>query len=146
MIWPGLYLMLVPLNAWPTIMLGLAVEFFFVRKITTLNLRMCITATICMNAASSVLGVIIYLFAGYSYNLLLDFLFCLGYYNPGRWLGLLLLIVLINSVLEWGVLRAFKQTISRIGFLWLCLANSLSVTLALYAVYFLARLGVIVVY
>jgi len=135
--------MLVPLHAWPAIVLGLAVEFFFVRKITTLRFRMCIVATVCMNALSAVLGLLIYIFAGYCYNLLIDNLCDLGFFNPGRWLGLLLLIVLINSTLEWGVLRAFRQKIRRSGFLWLCLANSLSVTLALYYVYILMRLNLV---
>ena len=136
-IWPGLYLTALPCAPW-AIGLGLVIEFFFLRKITTLSFRMCVVADICMNAVSALIGFFVRVFAGFALDFLFENVFNLGHWDRGRWLSILLLVVLVNSILEWLVLwGAFRQKIARKGFLWLCFANSLSVALALYCIHFL---------
>ncbi len=54
-VWPALFLEQ-RLFSWWAIGLGLVVEFFFVRWLTTLSLRMCVVADLSMNAASALLA------------------------------------------------------------------------------------------
>jgi hypothetical protein len=133
-VWPALFLEQ-RLFSWWAIGLGLFVEFFFVRRLTTLSFRMCIVADLSMNAGSALLGAFLIPLAGIGWELfpgtLIYKVFNVGTFNPGTWLATFLFSVLINGVLEWLVLRfAFRQKIGRKGFWWLCFANSLSVGLA----------------
>jgi hypothetical protein len=133
-VWPALFLEQ-RLFSWWAIGLGLLIEFFFVRWLTTLNLRMCAVADLSMNAASAVLGMFLIPVAGLIWELfpglLLYKIFNVGTFNPVTWTFTFLAAVFINAMLEWLVLRlGFRQKIGKRGFGWLCLANSLSVGLA----------------
>jgi hypothetical protein len=133
-VWPALFLE-DRLFSWWAIGLGLVVEFFFVRWLTTLNLRMCVVADLSMNAASALLGIFLIPLAGIAWEffpgLILYNIFRVGTFNPGTWAATFLLAVLINAVLELLVLRlAFRQKVGKRVFWWLCVANSLSVALA----------------
>lgn len=133
-VWPALFLEQ-RLFSWRAIGLGLVVEFFFVRWLTVLGFRMCIAADITMNAASALLGIILVPAAGFIWELfpgiIIYKVFNIGTFNPGTWAATFLFAVFINAALETSVLRfAFKQKTGKRVFWWLCVANSLSVSLA----------------
>jgi hypothetical protein len=111
------------------------VEFFFVRRLTTLSMRMCIVADLGMNTASALLGIFLLPLAGIAWEYfpgaVLYEVFKTGTFNPGTWAATFLFAVFINAALESLVLRfAFRQKVGKRVFWWLCVANSLSVTLA----------------
>jgi hypothetical protein len=133
-IWPAMFLEQ-RLFSWWAIGLGLVVEFFFVRWLTTLSLPMSIVADLSMNAASALLGILLIPLAGIAWEffpgMILYKVFDVGTFNPGTWAATFLFAVFINAALESLVLRfAFRQKVDKRVFWWLCVANSLSVALA----------------
>jgi len=139
-IWPALFLE-ERLFSWWAIGSGLIVEIFFVRWLTSLNLKMCVLADLAMNAASSLLGLLLIPIAGIAWEffpgIILYKAFNIGTFNPGTWAATFVFAVLINAALEATVLRiAFKQPTGKRVFWWLCVANSLSVSLAFGSLYF----------
>lgn len=135
MVWPAAFLESRLLSAW-VISAGLFIEYFFVWRVTQMGAWRAILADIAMNAASTLLGIILIPLAGIVWEifpgLLLYKLFDLGTFNPGTWAATFLLAVLTNSGLELLVLRlCFRQPPGGGLFWWLCLANALSVGLAM---------------
>lgn len=134
-IWPAAFLENRLLSVW-LISAGLFIEYFFVWRVTSLGMWRSILADVTMNAASTLLGIVLIPLAGIAWEffpgILLYKWFNLGTFNPGTWAATFVLAVLINAVLEMTVLRvAFKQRFGKPLFLWLCLANALSVGLAM---------------
>jgi hypothetical protein len=134
-IWPAAFLENRLLSVW-IISAGLFIEYFIVWRVTSLGVWRSILADVTMNAASTLLGIVLIPLAGIAWEffpgILLYKWFNLGTFNPGTWAATFVLAVLINSVLEMTVLRvAFKQRFGKRLFLWLCLANALSVGLAM---------------
>jgi hypothetical protein len=134
MVWPALFLEQ-RLFSWWAIGLGLLVELFFVRWLTGLSWRMSAIADITMNAASSLLGVLLIPLAGIIWEFLPGLIlyhgFNIGTFNPFTWTGTLVFSAFINSGIETAVLRyVFKQKQVKHLFWWLALANALSVGLA----------------
>ena len=135
MIWPAAFLESRLLTVW-IISAGLFIEYFFVWRLTPLGAWRSILADLAMNAASTLLGIILIPLAGLAWEffpgIVLYKLFDVGTFNPGTWTATFLLAVVINSGLELLVLKlAFRQPASGGLFWWLCLANSLSVGLAM---------------
>jgi hypothetical protein len=138
-VWPALFLE-ERLFSWWAIGAGLLVELLFVRYITTLNWRMSLVADIAMNAASSVLGILLIPLAGLAWEIFPGMVFYpllnIGTFNPYTWAGTFVFAVMINGTLETLVLRfAFKQKIGKKGFWLLCLANFVSVGMAFYSLF-----------
>ena len=57
-VWPALYVEQ-RMFSWWAIGLGILIEFLFVRRLTTLNWRMCVVADVAMNAVSALLGLVL---------------------------------------------------------------------------------------
>jgi len=134
LVWPALFLEQ-RLFSWWAIGLGLVIELFFVRWLTTLSWRMSVVADLSMNTASALLGMFLIPLAGIAWEFfpgsILYKVFHTGTFNPGTWTATFLFAVFINGMLEWSVLRfVFRQKIGKGVFWWLCVANSLSVALA----------------
>lgn len=133
-VWPAL--VVEPrLFSWWAIGSGLLVEFFFVRWLTRLDVKMGAVADLTMNAASALLGIFLLPLAGIVWEffpgIILHSAFNIGTFNPGTWTATFLLAVFINAALETSVLRrVFKQQTGKRVFWWLCVANSLSVAIA----------------
>jgi hypothetical protein len=124
------------LLAWWIVVIGLAVEFPFVRLITGFPIKRCVLADLAMNAASTLIGFFFISILGLGWEL--GGLDALGErrFAALHWGGTFLLAVIVNSVIELGVLRfGFNQKFSWRGFLWLSVANSLSVALALWSLF-----------
>ena len=139
-IWPALFVEDRLFSLWP-ICLGLLVEFFFVRWLTTLSLGRCVVADCTMNAISALLGIFLLPIAGIAWEvfpgILIYKVFHVGTFNPGTWAATFLFAVAINAALESAVLRFIfqqRQPYRRL-FWWLCVANSLSVALAFVSLY-----------
>lgn len=102
-IWPAL--VVEPrLSSWWAIGSGLLVEFFFVRRLTTLDLKMSAVADLTMNAASALLGILLLPLSGLAWEvfpgIVLSTAFNIGTFKPGTWTATFLLAVFINAVLE----------------------------------------------
>ena len=135
MIWPAAFLESRLLSVW-VISAGLLIEYFFVWRVTPLGAVRSILADVAMNAASTVLGIILIPLAGIVWEffpgIFLYKWFNLGTFNPGTWAATFCRAVLINAALELAVLRVgFQQPFGKGLFWWLCLANALSVGLAM---------------
>jgi hypothetical protein len=121
------------LLAIPIILAGLVIEFFFVRYLTGFSVRRSILADITMNAASLLFGIVLIPLAGFAWEISVGSLLWelnnqIGSFHPVNWTATFVLAVLINTVIEYFVLRTiFKLEKTKAGFRWLCLANALSV-------------------
>ena len=133
-VWPALYLS-DRLVAWYVIGAGLLVEYWFIRKATTLNWSEAIFADICSNGVSTLLGIVLIPTLGLLWEIsaggVINILFDTGTFNIGTWIGTVLLAALANATIESAVLvYGFKQKWQRRLVLWMFLANVISVGLA----------------
>jgi hypothetical protein len=134
-IWPALFLEKHLVAQWP-ILIGLAIEYLFVRKLTTLSPLQALWADIAINGASALLGIFLVPLAGLVWEffpgLILYFFFHLGTFNPGTWIATFFIAAAINAVVEWFVLKRFFQQ-KQLGlqaFWILYIANTLTVAVA----------------
>ena len=135
MIWPAAFLESRLLSAW-IISAGLFIEYFFVWRVTSLGAWRAILADLAMNAVSTLLGMALIPLSGLAWEFFPgQFIYewwHIGTFNPGTWVVTFCMAVLINAVLEMAVLRlGFQQSFGNSMFWWLCLANALSVGLAM---------------
>jgi hypothetical protein len=133
MVWPALFLA-ERMAAWWGIGLGLLVELFFVRFLTGFSWLKSALVDIAMNAASSLLGLFLIPITGVVWEFSVGRIlwhFHIGTFNPGTWTVTFVFAALINAALEASVLRyAFRQRPFKRLFLWLALANAISVAIA----------------
>jgi hypothetical protein len=140
-VWAGLILES-RLIAIPIILAGLVIEFFFVRRLTGFSVKRSIIADVTMNAASLLLGLILIPLAGFAWEIFVGSLLWelntqIGSFHPINLMATFILAVLINAVIENFVLRKiFKLEKDKLGFRWLCLANALTVSIALGSLWF----------
>jgi hypothetical protein len=128
-VWPALFLEARLLSIW-VILGGLLIEYFFVWRITTLGAVKAIWANLAMNAASTLLGIVLIPGVGFLVALFPGELF--GTLSPVTWVLTLIVAVLLNTLIESLILwKGFKQKIGKKEFWLLGLANALSVALAL---------------
>jgi len=127
-VWPALFLEDRLLSGW-IIAAGLLMEYFFVWLITDLGAVKAIWADIAMNAASTLLGIILIPALG-----LLVALFpgeVVGTFSPITWGLTFALAVFLSTWIEYLVLwKAFKQDLGKRQLWLLVLANMLSAGLA----------------
>ena len=120
----------------PIILAGLVIEFFFVRHLTGFSVKRSIVADITMNAASLLFGIVLIPLAGFAWEISVGSLLWelnnqIGSFHPINLTATFILAVLINTVIEYLVLRRiFKLEKSKAAFRWLYLANALSVGIA----------------
>ena len=134
MVWPALFIEQRLLSFW-SIGLGLLIEYLFVRRLTTLSVGRSILADLTMNAASSLLGIVLIPLIGLAWELsagiLINGLLHFGTFNPIGWTATIVLAAFVNSVVESTVLRfVFRQSPAKRIFWWLVLANAITVALA----------------
>ena len=120
---------------WWSISLGLVVEYLFVRQLTGFDIKKSIVVDISMNAASSLLGMILIPLAGVGWEffpgIIIYKLFNIGTFNPGTWAATFFIAVFINAWLEnFVIYKCFKRKLGWRGFWWLSLANAASVGIA----------------
>ncbi len=134
-VWPALYLVS-RMVSWWAILTGLIIEYLFVRKLTNFSVSKSIIANVCMNTASTILGMILIPIAGIGLEffpgMIIYKIFHIGtlnpFTNPFTWTATLFFAAFINAFIENFVLnKFFKCKLGWRGFWWLSLANGLSV-------------------
>lgn len=134
-IWPALFLEKHLVAQWP-ILIGLAIEYLFVRRLTMLFPIKALWADIAMNGASALLGIFLVPFAGLVWEffpgLILNFFFHSVTFDLDRWIATFFIAVAMNAIVEWFVLkRFFKQNQLGLQAFWiLYIANALTVAVA----------------
>ncbi|CAN5893719.1 hypothetical protein BH11VER1_BH11VER1_01510 [soil metagenome] len=134
-VWPAV-LLEGRILTWWSILAGLIVEYFFVRRITDLSFSRAVIADIAMNTASALLGVILIPMAGIIWEFVPGFVlykvFNFGTFNPASWIATTLMAAAINTFIERFVLRKFfKQPVAGARRFWLLFAgNAISIAIA----------------
>lgn len=134
-VWPSLYLG-GRLFTWWIIGTGLVIEFFFVLWLTKATLPRAGLMTLAMNAVSAGIGIIGIPLSGIVWELIASItimpLFDWGTFNPVTWFVSCVLAAFLNAAVETASLRfIFKVAWTRRSFLWLALANFITVGLAM---------------
>ena len=137
-VWPALFLEM-RLLAWWVILTGLLAEWPFVRFLTHFSWKKAFIGNVAMNAASTLIGIILLPAAGIGWEFAAEPIFYrrfnIGTFNPVTWWATFLIAVLLSATIELLILRtAFKQRLGARGFCWLCVANSISAGLAFWSV------------
>jgi hypothetical protein len=140
LIWAALFLE-IRLLAVPVVLTGLIIEYFFVWRLTNFSVKRSILADITMNAASLLLGIVLIPLAGFGWEFTIGRIlyeqFQMGSFSFIGWAASFILAVLINASIEYLILRTiFKLEKDKSGFSWLCLANALTVGIALASLWF----------
>lgn len=132
-VWPALYLE-TRLFSWWAISIGLLVEFFFIKWLFNLPSKKASIATVSANAVSAVAGVILIPLAGIAWEIfpgsVIYWAFSVGTFNPATWGATFVLGCLVNARIEGVVYKKWFYSQFRFkskAFLWLLVANSLSV-------------------
>jgi hypothetical protein len=135
-VWPALYLE-IRLFSWWAILVGLVIEYVFVRWLFGLTSSRAAVADLFANVASAVVGVVLIPVGGIIWELfpgsIFYFAFKWGTFNPITWAGTFFIACVINALLEGFVYKkAFKLDlkIKSKKFWWLVLANAFSVGVA----------------
>jgi len=139
-VWPALFLETRLFSVWP-IVIGLIIEYLFLRQYFMLSVKRAAIADIVINAASSVLGIVLIPIAGIAWEffpgIIMYKAFNIGTFNPGTWTATYLMAVAINAIIEsMALAKIFKCKIGKKGFYILFLANVISVGIAMASLYF----------
>jgi len=134
-VWPAL-LLEGRILTWWAILVGLIIEYFFVRRITDLSFSRAAFADVAMNAGSALLGILLIPIAGLIWELfpgiILYKVFNIGTFNPGTWIATILMAAAINTFIERFVLRKFfkQPVVGKRGFWLLFAGNVISIAIA----------------
>jgi hypothetical protein len=132
-IWPSFILEQHLLSIYP-IILGLIVEYLFLRYYFKMNIKRAILADLAMNAASVCIGIILIPLSGLAWGYFPGLIFgnLFGMRNMEEWIVTFLMATFINAGIEsFVVQRGFKVTVGVKGFIILSVANAISVGIAM---------------
>ncbi|MFZ5774764.1 MAG: hypothetical protein ACOY3Z_04710 [Thermodesulfobacteriota bacterium] len=140
-VWPALYVVS-RMVVWWVIVLGVLIEYLFVRKLTGFSIAKSTLADLAMNGISSLFGVFCLPLAGLGWEFfpgsIVNALFDLGTFNLVTWTATFFIAVIVNAWLENTVIRyLFKKNLGQRGFWWFSLANAISVGLVFLGIYIL---------
>ena len=134
LVWPSLYIAKGMLSI-KVILLGLFIELFFVKYFTKVNWKKASIITFLMNLITSILGIIFIPVSGLGSEFIFDFVFHaydkfgIGTFHWSHWLISYLLVIFINTFLEGLFIKLMLKLKLKKTFLWLLIANSISVFL-----------------
>ncbi|MBO7611206.1 MAG: hypothetical protein J6T23_03240 [Elusimicrobia bacterium] len=132
LIWPSLYIAQGMLSI-KVILLGLIVEFFFVKFFTKVNWKKALIVTFLMNLITTILGMIFIPLSGLGSEIVFDFVFHaydkfgIGTFHWSHWLVAYLLVILINTLIEGLFIKLTLKIKLLKTFWWLMTANAISV-------------------
>lgn len=142
-VWPALYLEERILSFWP-IIIGLAIEFWFIKYVFSLNIKKSAIATFAANFLSTIVGVIAIPLTGLVLDIVPELLiynvFDIGTFNPFAWTMTFIEACLINSYLETIIYRKIlniSYSMRSRQFIWVFIANICSVAIALASLWFI---------
>lgn len=139
LVWPALYAE-DKVSSIPIIGLSLVIEFFFFRRLFTLNSKQACHYAFAANLASGLVGLIGRPISGLLYELtigmLVMWIFDWGTFNPVTWLSVPIFGGALNALLELLAIQIiWKRKLSMKNFYWVWLANILTVGIATAWVY-----------
>lgn len=134
LVWPALYVV-GRMTAITPIVAGLAVEFVFLRYVTSLRGFRCFSADLATNFASALLGIVLIPVVGIAWEFVaavtIHPVFGVGTFNPATWIATALLAAVTNAAVEGKVLTGyFGVTMNRRFFVLLAAVNLVTVSLA----------------
>ena len=137
-VWPSLYLAGRTIT-WAPILVGLIVEYLFIRKFTDFNKNKAIGAVVTINVISAFVGIYPILFSNlYWEKYIGEHIEALSTssFTPTAWVISLVTAILINTLIEGLVLLwGFKLKNWKKVFIWLACANSISIVVAYLTIY-----------
>jgi hypothetical protein len=137
-IWPSLYIA-EGLRIWWIILIGLLIEFIFVKIFTKDSYLKSALMTIVMNIISTLIGIIaipLIGFVGEAILYPLDEIFGWSTFDIPHWIFSFFLTVLCNTAIEALALKIIFKKIYKKIFLWLFIANSFSVIISILKMYY----------
>lgn len=136
-VWPSVYIA-AGMASIPVILAGLVVEILFVKYFTKIKWLKATAVAFLMNLVSSLIGVFTNEFSGLLLELILYYVF--GYDSPtfnwDHWMLHYTTIIFINTLIEGGIVRLTLKLKLTNTFLWLFLANTISVMLCAIYIHF----------
>ena len=134
-VWPSL-LLEGRLSTVAAIVIGLFVELIALRGFFGLHWRRAAVVDVAMNAASTLLGLVLIPLSGFLWEIfpgsLIYKIFNWGTFNPVTWTASVLLAALVNTAVESQVIRyGFKIKVTKARFWILFVANLVSVGFAI---------------
>ncbi len=129
LVWPSLYIA-EGMRSWYVILIGLVIEMFFVNRFLKETFLKSGLIAFVMNLASTVLGIVAIPLSGFIGEILMV-PFGTGTFHPTHWLMSYIFAILSNVLIEGLTIKyIFKYKFKKI-FLWLCVANALSVIICI---------------
>ena len=141
LVWPAL-LMESKLHTPGLIIFGLLIEFFVIRKITKYSVLKSAIITFIMNLVSVVAGLIVIFWLSLWWESVIGYVIPNAHtFHPINWAITVISIPVINTLLEWPVIRLlFKTRIGKKGFLFLMMANFASSIIAYISLLFFSTM------
>ncbi len=129
MVWPSLYIA-EGMRSWYVILIGLVSEIIFVKCFLKQSYLKSVVIAFVMNLVSTVLGVVAIPLSGFIGEILM-IPFGTGTFHPTHWLMSYVFAVLSNVLIEGLTVKfIFKYKFKKM-FLWLCVANAISVIICI---------------
>jgi hypothetical protein len=133
-VWPALYAE-DKVSSIPIIALSLVIEYFFFRRLFSLNAKQACFYTLAANLASGVVGLVGRPLSGLLYEvtigMLVMWIFDWGTFNPVTWISVPVFGGALNALLELLTIRIiWKHKFSKKNFHWLWLANIITIGIA----------------
>ena len=129
MVWPSLYIA-EGMRSWYVILIGFVVEIIFVKCFLKQSYLKSVLIAFVMNLASTVLGVVVIPLSGFIGEILM-IPFGTGTFHYTHWLMSYVFAVLSNVLVEGLTVKfTFKHKFKKM-FLWLCVANAISVVICI---------------
>ncbi len=129
MVWPSLYIA-EGMRSWYVISVGLVFEIIFVKGFLKQTYLKSVLIAFVMNLVSTVLGVVAIPLSGFIGEILM-IPFDTGTFHPSHWLMSYVFAVLSNVLIEGLTVKFIFKHKFRIMFLWLCVANAISVIICI---------------
>lgn len=131
-VWPSLYIArgMLSLNV---IIIGLIIEWLFVKYYTKINWKNALITAILMNLITTVLGIVLIPLSGLGSELVFDLIFHaydkfgIGTFHWSHWIVSYLLIIFINTFIEGLYIKIALKRKFREIFWWMLIANGISV-------------------
>lgn len=135
LVWPAAVLVGRMLSWW-AIVIGLVVEYLFIRYFTNLPISRAVTVAFVINMVSALAGSFLIPLLGIAWEFvpgqLLYKVFHIGTFNPLTWLFTVAMAAVVNTVIEMKVMLRLEPSLAGYRlFWWLFVANAISVALCM---------------
>lgn len=126
LVWPSLYIA-EGMHSWYIIALGLVIEFIFIKIYAKQSLKKSALISICINAVSSVIGIIAIPLSG----IFTEFVMAYNTFHISHWIADCILAVLCNVIFEGLTLKLVFKLGFKKNLWWLAAANLITVVISM---------------